>query len=54
MVVKILSLNTEAPTNNQLQRFQDEINIIRACRFENIVRFLGSWTKKVSQAAPPF
>ena len=50
VALKVLNVDTEAPTKNQLQKFQDEINVIRACRFEHIVRFLGSWTEDVSPA----
>lgn len=47
VALKVLNLDQSAPSHSQLQTFKDEIKIMRACRFQNVVSFMGSWVQKM-------
>ena len=45
VALKVLNLdsNDGGPSRSQLAKFEEEINVMRACHFQNVVSFLGSW-----------
>ena len=49
VALKVLSLEANtSPTKAQLRTFQSEVRVMRACRHQNVVSFLGSYISDVS------
>ena len=50
VAVKFLHSNTTEHKQESLQRFADEVSIIRESRDANVVSFRGAWLSSVSAA----
>ena len=49
VALKVLNDTSTGVNKQQLQQFEEEVNLLRACRFQNVVSFLGGRLEKVRQ-----